>query len=138
MGAIEPDRIPQADPGRWVRRSRAVTAVHGWRLWAVTEPLDQFVEDFGLVPLARPSVTITPGGHDFPAGDLTHLAAHDSETPFLSGRMVPQTISSPPSATFFLSQFAGQNFLLFFWTRLPAFAKFLASDSFKLVWRKSA
>jgi hypothetical protein len=79
------------------------------RLAVVAQEFDQFVDDFGFMFLARPSVTITLGGQDFLTCDLTHFGVHGSVTPFLSQRMVSSNHFTPLWVTFFLSQFGNSN-----------------------------
>jgi hypothetical protein len=84
----------------------------------VAEEFDQFVDDFGFMFLARPSVTITRGGQNFLTCDLTHLGVHGSVTPFLSQRMLSSNHFTPLPVTIFLSQFVGfsrQPFPLNLW-----------------------
>jgi hypothetical protein len=75
-------------------------------LAVIVEEFDQFVDDFGFVFLAGPGVTRPLLGQHFRSWVLTHLGGHSSGTPFLRQRMVSSIHLSPPSVTFFLSQFA--------------------------------
>jgi hypothetical protein len=75
------------------------------RLAVVVEEFDHFVDDFGFVFLAGTGVTISLLGQHFRSCLLTHFGVHSSGTPFLSQRMVPSNHFTPPSVTFFLSQF---------------------------------
>jgi hypothetical protein len=74
-------------------------------LAVIVEEFDQFVDDFGFVFLAGPGVTRPLLGQHFRSWVLTHLGGHSSGTPFLRQRMVSSIHLSPPSVTFFLSQF---------------------------------
>ena len=95
---------PPNDKGRGDHRPGLQRA--DGRLAVIVEKFDQFVDDFGFVFLAGPGVTLPLPGQHFRSCFLTHFDVHSSVTSLLSQRMVSSIHFTPPSVTFFLSQFA--------------------------------
>ena len=76
------------------------------RLAVITEQLDQFGDDLGLVEPASSGLALALLGQHFLTCFFTHVGVHIWVTPLLSLQGPPQPTHTPPSVTFLLSQIA--------------------------------
>ena len=80
------------------------------RLAVITEKLDQFGDDFGLVESASSGIALALLGQHFLTCLFTHVGVHIWVTPLLSLQWPVQPAHTPPSVTFFLSQIGFENY----------------------------